>query len=101
MSGRDIKQLNNRFIRKLGQVDRDIPYPHKPEHHAHPEVFVPQPTMSAPLPCILVSIRNGHKELFFRVADVDSFIKVFELSARERRRLIAGLDAANTEVFAM
>lgn len=85
------------MIRKLGQVDRDIPDPYNTEYFTHLELFVPKPTREAPFPCIIISIRNGQRKLFFRLADVDSYIKAFELSARERERLIAALVRARAE----
>lgn len=86
--------MNNGLIRKLGQVDREIRDPFKPEYYTHLEVFVPKPTLESRLPCILLSIRNGHRKLFFRLKNLNAYDRAFNLTGKERKRLVRGLETA-------
>jgi len=86
-----------RAIRKLAGFERDIPDPYNKNFHAHIEVFVPKPARDNPLPCILISIRNGHQKLFFRVASVAEISKALRVPRNASVRLKAALVEANYE----
>ena len=84
-------------IKKLGGFSRNIEDPYNKGFFTHLEVFVPKPDKDNPLPCILISIRNGHQKLFFRVASIDDITNSFRVPRDARVRLQAALVAANIE----
>jgi len=85
------------YIQKLAWVRKKVQDPFNPTKWIDIELFVPKPTNENPLPCILVSIRNGHSKLFFRLADVAGYTGAFSLSRRMKDKLKAGLQEANIE----
>ncbi|MBI2934905.1 MAG: hypothetical protein HYY29_04970 [Chloroflexi bacterium] len=89
------------MINKLAAAVRDLPDPYKPEYFTHLEVFVVRPTAVDPYPCLLVSIRNGHKKLFFRVVDLSAYDGAFRLSPASRKRLRKGLALARRQAAAL
>ena len=86
-----------KFLQKLTWFERKIKDPYNPEAYAALELFVPKPTRDHPYPCILVSIRNGHDKLFFRVANVEEYLKAVSISRFTRAKLKNGLISANIE----
>ncbi len=60
-------------------------------------LFVPQPTNEAPLPCIIVSIRNGHSKLFFRVQNIEEYNAFWQIPPEVEEKLTQGLVEANNE----
>lgn len=60
-------------------------------------VMVPKPTIASPLPCILVSIRNGHSKLFFRVRSLEDYYQAFRLTTEEEEKIRLALVEANIE----
>lgn len=87
----------HRMIRKLAGFERDIQDPYNPKHYTHIEAFVPLPDRENPLPCILISIRNGHQKLFFRVSSVEEIAKSFKVPRDAKIRMKAALAEANME----
>ncbi len=85
------------LLRKIAWFKRKVIDPYSPSNYVELEVFVPKPDKENPLPCILVSIRNGHSRLFFRCANVKEYLKAFSLSREVRARLQTGLLTANIE----
>ena len=85
------------LVTKLSWVAKKILDVYNPQKYTRVEVFVPKPTMEAPYPCLLVSIRNGHSKLFFRVNDLASYYDFFRLSVEEEARLRVGLERATAE----
>ena len=84
-------------IVKLSWVRKKIVDPFNPNAYLNLEIFVPKPTKENPLPCLLVSIRNGHTKLFFRLRDVVDYSKSLSLSRRDKEKLRLGLIQANVE----
>ncbi len=60
-------------------------------------VLVPKPSQANPLPCILVSVRNGHSKLFFRVQDLEAYYGFFKLPRETEIKLSEALTEANNE----
>ncbi len=89
--------MKRNYIQKLAWVRKKIVDPYNPKAWLDLELFVPKPTRDNPLPCILVSVRNGHSKLFFRLQDVSDFVKGFSLTRRMKERLKLGLVQANAE----
>jgi hypothetical protein len=89
------KQKN--FIRKLAGFERDIPDPYNKGFYTHLEMFVPKPTADKPYPCIIISIRNGHQKLFFRVSSLEEINRAFRVPKDAKVRMKAALAAANAE----
>jgi hypothetical protein len=83
------------YIQKLAWVRKKVQDPFNPTKWVDIELFVPKPTTDNPLPCILVSIRNGHSKLFFRLSDVTGYVRAFSISRRMKDKLNAGLQEAN------
>ncbi len=89
--------MKKAYIQKLAWIRKKIADPYNAKAWLDLELFVPKPTRDNPLPCILVSIRNGHSKLFFRLEDVSGFTKGFALTRRMKDRLKLGLVTANIE----
>ena len=70
---------------------------YNPKAYTTLSVLVPRPTQSNPLPCILVSLRNGHSKLFFRVENLEAYYRFFELSQETENKLIESIKEANVE----
>src|SRR3989304_1061819 len=82
---------------KIARFHRKIEDPYNRNFYTDLEVFVLKPTIEYPLPCILVSIRNGHQKLFFRVGNVKGVLLAFKLPESARERLSLALVEANHE----
>jgi hypothetical protein len=89
--------MSKGYIQKLAWVRKKIEDPYNAKCYIDLELFVPKPTRDNPYPCILVSVRNGHSKLFFRLRDVSDFVQGFSLSRRMKEKLKDGLAEANLE----
>jgi hypothetical protein len=82
---------------KLWSYKEKLYDPYKPKYYTTFEMFVPQPTLDSPLPCVLISIRNSKYKTFFRVADPADLAKVFTLPPEELQKCHEALCSAKLE----
>ena len=91
------RKRRTRLLTKLAYFTYKIRDPYNKEFYTTLEAFVPKPDAQYPLPCILVSIRNGHQRLFFRVSSVKELLLSFKVPKSARERLSNALMTANHE----
>ena len=70
---------------------------YSPRSFTQLSILVPKPNQSNPLPCILVSIRNGHSKLFFRIQDLKAYYNFFKLSEETEVKITEAVKEANQE----
>ncbi len=88
-------------ICKLSWFARKIKDYWKSGNYTRLELMVPAPTRDDPIPCILVSIRNGFRKLFFRVPDLATYDEAFKLPQEARDRITNALIEANAQAAQM
>lgn len=89
--------MKKKYVVKLAGYQKKIVDPYNPKHSTLMEVFVPKPTEEAPLPCVLVSIRNGHQKLFFRAESLNALKSIFKIPRDAKLRIESALVTANIE----
>jgi len=60
-------------------------------------VMVPRPSLQAPLPCILITLSNGHKKIMLRVRSLEEYYEAFRLTVEEEEKIRLALAEANRE----
>lgn len=89
--------MKKKYVIKLAGYVKTIVDPYNPKHSTRLEVFVPKPTDEVPLPCVLVSIRNGHQKLFFRAENLKALKDIFKIPKDAKLRIESALVTANIE----
>ena len=89
--------MKKKLVHWLAVVSKRVRDAYSPKNWTWRMLMVPKPTMESPYPCILVSIRNGHSKLFFRVRDLDAYKQAFLLSSNEEAKIIQALSEAQAE----
>jgi len=89
--------MGKKIVNWLAQTWRKIYDPYNSKGYTRLTLLVPKPTTEDPLPCILVSIRNGHSKLFFRVSSIAEYKSAFELATEEEERIQEALIQAHKE----
>ena len=89
--------MKKKYVVKLAGYVKNIIDPYAPKYSTRLEVFVPKPTEEVPLPCVLVSIRNGHQKLFFRAESLTALKAIFKIPKDARLRIESALITANIE----
>lgn len=72
-----------RRIPKLWEFDRKLYDPYTPKHYVKVQMFIPNPTLEAPLPAVLVMIATAHRSVLFRLASPDDLPGVMFLPPEE------------------
>ena len=86
-----------RRIPKLWQFERKIYDTYAPKQYVKVMMFVPQPTLEAPLPCVLVMIATAHRSVFFRLTEPDALPGVLFLPTEELQKCHEALQDAKKQ----
>jgi hypothetical protein len=95
------RRRKKKAMPKLWSYTKKLQDPYSPKFYTTIELFVPQPTLFSPLPCIIVSIRSVKFKAFFRVADLETLDAVFNIPEQDRQNASVALLKAQKDVSNM